>query len=189
MGCWHTQMPPSITSSAICLPHEREIGIMQNAIGESEPPLHCPHPCIEGVAYKVCDGQESKGTKEDGEHPQPLSRDRKPSGTHKQARNMVTQVASTAAENFLLHTKQTNSRLAQEARRLLTARTRLRRSSNFSSASRSFCTSSKRLINSAANFSGSTWISFGIRYVRWRKNIPGVSKRCTKITHLFWRLK
>lgn len=189
MGCWHTQMPPSITSSAICLPHEREIGIMQNAIGESKPPLHCPHPCIEGVAYKVCDGQESKGTKEDGEHPQPLSRDRKPSGTHKQARNMVTQVASTAAENFLLHTKQTNSRLAQEARRLLTARTRLRRSSNFSSASRSFCTSSKRLINSAANFSGSTWISFGIRYVRWRKNIPGVSKRCTKITHLFWRLK
>lgn len=60
-------------------------------------------------------------------------------------------------------------RLVEEARRLLTARTRLRRSSNFSSASRSFCTSSKRLISSAANFSGSTWISFGIRYVRWRE--------------------
>lgn len=56
-----------------------------------------------------------------------------------------------------------SARLAEQIRRSLTARTRLRRSSNFSSASRSFCTSSKRLISSAANFSGSTWISFGIR--------------------------
>lgn len=86
------------------------------------------------------------------------------------SREVVTLVASTAAESSLwcrVHTQP--PRLVEEARRLLTARTRLRRSSSFSSASRSFCTSSKRLISSAANFSGSTWISFGIRYVRCRK--------------------
>lgn len=97
------------------------------------------------------------------------------------SKEAVTPVASIAVESSLWCTvcRQT-PRLVEEAKRLLTARTRLRRSSNFSSASRSFCTSSKRLISSAANFSGSTWISFGIRYVRWRKNTPGVSKRCMK---------
>lgn len=51
---------------------------------------------------------------------------------------------------------------------VLTALTRFSRSSNFCSASRSLRTPSKRLISSAANFSGSTWISFGMWYVRWR---------------------
>lgn len=95
-------------------------------------------------------------------------------------------VASTAAESCLWRTAHSQTPRLQAARRLLTARTRLRRSSNFSSASRSFCTSSKRLISSAANFSGSTWISFGIRYVRWRENTPGVSERCVKNHTFIW---
>lgn len=54
---------------------------------------------------------------------------------------------------------------------LCTCRTLLRRSSSFSWASRSLRTPSSRLMSSAANFCGSTWISFGIRFVRWRGKI------------------
>lgn len=48
-----------------------------------------------------------------------------------------------------------------------TSRTLLSRSSSFSSASRCLSTPSNLLISSAANLSGSTWMSFGMRSVRW----------------------
>lgn len=48
-----------------------------------------------------------------------------------------------------------------------TSRTLLSRSSSFSSASRCLSTPSSLLISSAANLSGSTWMSFGMRSVRW----------------------
>lgn len=60
---------------------------------------------------------------------------------------------------------------------LLTSRTLLSRSSSFSCASRSLSTPSSLLISSAANFSGSTWISFGIRLVRWWEDNAGQYSR------------
>lgn len=56
-----------------------------------------------------------------------------------------------------------------------TSRTLFSRSSSFSSASLSLTTPSSLLISSAANLSGSTCISFGIRFVRWGKTCQAVS--------------
>lgn len=56
-----------------------------------------------------------------------------------------------------------------------TSRTLFSRSSSFSSASLCLSTPSSLLISSAANLSGSTCMSFGIRSVRWGKQCQTVS--------------
>ena len=59
-----------------------------------------------------------------------------------------------------------------------TNRTLFSLSSSFSSASLSLSTPSSLQISSAANLSGSTWISFGIRFGRWGKKCQTVSTVC-----------
>lgn len=64
-----------------------------------------------------------------------------------------------------------------------TSRTLFSRSSSFSSASRSLSTPSSLLISSAANLSGSTCISFGIRFGRWGKTRQTVSAEFLLLLH------
>lgn len=64
-----------------------------------------------------------------------------------------------------------------------TSRTLFSLSSSFSSASLSLRTPSSLLISSAANLSGSTCMSFGIRFVRWRKKRQAVSTHCGMSSH------
>lgn len=59
-----------------------------------------------------------------------------------------------------------------------TSRTLFSRSSSCSSASLCLSTPSSLLISSAANLSGSTCMSFGIRSVRWGKQCQTVMRLC-----------
>lgn len=59
-----------------------------------------------------------------------------------------------------------------------TSRTLFSRSSSFSSASLCLSTPSSLLISSAANLSGSTCMSFGIRSVRWGEAMSNCQQLC-----------